>query len=98
MQTGDALILECSSFGYPQPFVRWEKNGRPLGVFILMTRDKLVFVDGDVEYDGHSITINNVQPSHSAVYSCHAENSFPLFVGGPSMPHQTILRIPIHIE
>lgn len=98
LQTGEALNLECSSFGYPQPFVRWEKNGRPLGVDILLTRDELVFADGDVEYDGHSITINNVQPSHSAVYSCHAENSFPLFVGGPSMPHQTILRIPIHIK
>ncbi|GMT24218.1 hypothetical protein PFISCL1PPCAC_15515, partial [Pristionchus fissidentatus] len=84
IKIGSDLTLDCSSFGYPEPFVRWEKDGKTLS--------------GDVEYDGHSILIKKVNSSHSGMYSCHAENSFPLFVGGPSMPHQTTLRVPIVVQ
>ncbi|GMR62645.1 hypothetical protein PMAYCL1PPCAC_32840 [Pristionchus mayeri] len=82
---GTDLTLDCNSYGYPQPFLRWEKDGQPL--------------EGQsYSYEGDSITIKNLDHSHSGVYSCHAENSFPLFVGGPSMPHQTTLRVPIHVQ
>uniref|UniRef100_A0A183FNP9 Ig-like domain-containing protein n=1 Tax=Heligmosomoides polygyrus TaxID=6339 RepID=A0A183FNP9_HELPZ len=72
---GGRIELLCPVLGYPQPFVRWEKDGKP--------------IESDtIEYDGDNLILTSVESSMNGVYTCIADNSFPMFVDGPAMPYQ----------
>ncbi|VDO79459.1 unnamed protein product [Heligmosomoides polygyrus] len=73
---GDRVELHCPVFGYPQPYTRWEKDGEPL--------DRSL----PIEYDGDTLILMSVDDTMSGIYTCIADNSFPLFDDGPSLPHE----------
>ncbi|CAI2307361.1 unnamed protein product [Caenorhabditis sp. 36 PRJEB53466] len=43
---GERMVLECPVLANPEPMVRWEKDGEPLGEL------------GDIEYDGNDLILN----------------------------------------
>ncbi|CCD68970.1 Zwei Ig domain protein zig-7 [Caenorhabditis elegans] len=73
---GERMVLECPVLANPEPMVRWEKNGEPLGN------------SDSIEYDGNNLILNSLTEDHIGKYRCIGDNSFPLFVDGPAIPHQ----------
>ncbi|KHJ76689.1 immunoglobulin domain protein [Oesophagostomum dentatum] len=82
---GGSIELRCPVFGYPQPWTRWEKDGAPL--------DNPLVV-----YDGDNIVIPNVDENVAGTYRCIADNSFPMFVDGPAMPHSLIYEQKVTVD
>ncbi|ETN84170.1 immunoglobulin domain protein [Necator americanus] len=78
--SGGSIELRCPVFAYPQPWVRWERDGKAIGP------------DPSITYDGDNLILSNVEANMAGTYSCIADNSFPMFVDGPSMPHQLIFE------
>ncbi|KJH53662.1 immunoglobulin domain protein [Dictyocaulus viviparus] len=75
---GHRIELFCPVFAFPEPFVRWEKDG------------KAIEPSTHISYDGNNLILSDIKKTMNGVYKCIADNSFPLFVDGPSMPHQLI--------
>ncbi|ULU10617.1 hypothetical protein L3Y34_014709 [Caenorhabditis briggsae] len=73
---GERMVLECPMLGNPEPMVRWDKDGEPLGN------------SENIEYDGNNLILKELAEEHAGKYRCTGDNSFPLFVDGPSIPHQ----------
>ncbi|EFP01136.1 CRE-ZIG-7 protein [Caenorhabditis remanei] len=73
---GERMVLECPILANPEPMVRWDKNGEPLGN------------SENIEYDGNNLILTELTEEHAGKYRCTGDNSFPLFVDGPSIPHQ----------
>lgn len=70
--------------------VRWERNGEPLG-----RRNNPIKSEShhsgssdNIEYDGNNLILNPLSEDHNGKYRCIGDNSFPLFVDGPAIPHQ----------
>ncbi|CAP24756.2 Protein CBR-ZIG-7 [Caenorhabditis briggsae] len=42
----------------------------------------------NIEYDGNNLILKELAEEHAGKYRCTGDNSFPLFVDGPSIPHQ----------
>ncbi|CAJ0588742.1 unnamed protein product [Cylicocyclus nassatus] len=78
VKRGSSIELRCPVFGYPQPWVRWEKDGAAIEPNPSLT------------YDGDNIVISHMEPDLAGTYTCIADNSFPMFVDGPSMPHSLV--------
>ncbi|VDL73725.1 unnamed protein product [Nippostrongylus brasiliensis] len=75
---GARVELLCPVFGYPQPFVRWEKDGQAID-------------SASVEYDGDNLVLTSADVTQSGVYSCIADNSFPMCgieIDGKEVPVQ----------
>ncbi|CAI4221538.1 unnamed protein product [Auanema sp. JU1783] len=72
---GDTVRFSCPVYGFPPPYVTWEKDGTTLG--------------SNVSYEGDDIIVNISQESEGT-YTCTADNSFPMFVDGPAMPHKLV--------
>ncbi|KAK6054697.1 immunoglobulin domain protein [Cooperia oncophora] len=83
---GDRVELLCPVFGYPEPFARWEKDGRAIES------------SSSIEYDGNNLILPQAEATMSGVYTCIADNSFPMFVDGPAMPHQLIFEQKVIID
>ncbi|CAD6194730.1 unnamed protein product [Caenorhabditis auriculariae] len=73
---GETLTLECPVISYPEPMVRWEKD------------NTTIVPSNTTTYDGNNLVLSPLSEEHIGMYRCIADNSFPLFVDGPSMPHQ----------
>ncbi|KAE9419424.1 hypothetical protein Angca_005025, partial [Angiostrongylus cantonensis] len=82
---GDRVELRCPVFGYPQPHVMWQKNGTAIES------------SPEVSYIGDNLILSKVNRRANGVYTCIADNSFPMFVDGPSMPHQLIYEQKFHV-
>uniref|UniRef100_A0A0R3PFW8 Ig-like domain-containing protein n=1 Tax=Angiostrongylus costaricensis TaxID=334426 RepID=A0A0R3PFW8_ANGCS len=78
---GDRVELRCPVFGYPQPHAMWQKNG----------------TDIEVSYIADNLILSKVSRRANGVYTCIADNSFPMFVDGPSMPHQLIYEQKLNV-
>ncbi|CAB3407125.1 unnamed protein product [Caenorhabditis bovis] len=72
----EKMTLECPAVAYPEPSIRWEKNGEP------------IVPTNNTQYDGENLILYPLTFEHAGKYRCIADNSFPLFVDGPAMPHQ----------
>ncbi|PIO70324.1 immunoglobulin domain protein [Teladorsagia circumcincta] len=83
---GDHVELLCPVFGYPEPFARWEKDGAPIDSSL------------SIEYDGNNLILAHAEATMNGVYTCIADNSFPMFVDGPAMPHQLIFEQKVIID
>uniref|UniRef100_A0A7I4YW89 Ig-like domain-containing protein n=1 Tax=Haemonchus contortus TaxID=6289 RepID=A0A7I4YW89_HAECO len=83
---GERLELLCPVIGYPEPFARWEKDGAAIEPSPL------------IEYDGNNLIITQAEATMNGVYACIADNSFPMFVDGPAMPHQLIFEQKVIID
>uniref|UniRef100_A0A8R1DKY3 Ig-like domain-containing protein n=1 Tax=Caenorhabditis japonica TaxID=281687 RepID=A0A8R1DKY3_CAEJA len=73
---GERMVLECPILANPEPMVRWERNGEPIGN------------SDNIEYDGNNLILNSLSENNAGKYRCIGDNSFPLFVDGPAIPHQ----------
>ncbi|CAI5439677.1 unnamed protein product [Caenorhabditis angaria] len=71
----EKITLECPVLSNPEPLVRWEKDGEAIAP------------SNSTQFDGNNLILEPLNLEHSGKYRCIAENSFPLFVDGPSMPH-----------
>ncbi|KAK6026045.1 immunoglobulin domain protein [Ostertagia ostertagi] len=88
---GDHVELLCPVFGYPDRSPRWEKDGAPHRGF---------FSDSSpsIQYDGNNLILAHAEATMNGVYTCIADNSFPMFVDGPAMPHQLIFEQKVIID
>ncbi|KIH52005.1 immunoglobulin domain protein [Ancylostoma duodenale] len=80
VKKGGSLELRCPVFAYPQAWVRWERDGAAIEP------------NPSISYDGDNVILSHVDTNMAGTYTCIADNSFPMFVDGPSMPHQLIFE------
>lgn len=64
---GEALTLQCSVNGDPEPQITWSKNGKAISSSEIMN---LKYKNGIA-----TLTINEVYPEDEGVYTCTATNS-----------------------
>lgn len=73
---GETMTLECPIYSYPESMVRWEVG------------NETVVPSEKISYDGNSLILTPLGQDLAGTYRCIADNSFPLFVDGPLIPHQ----------
>ncbi|KJH53661.1 immunoglobulin domain protein [Dictyocaulus viviparus] len=85
VRRGDSVKLHCPVFGYPEPHVIWRKDGN-------------VFESSEnISYDGNNLLLLHVSITSTGIYTCIADNSFPIFPNGPSMSHQLIYEQKLNV-
>ncbi|RCN50929.1 immunoglobulin domain protein [Ancylostoma caninum] len=86
VKKGGSLELRCPVFAYPQAWVRWERDGTAIEP------------NPSISYDGDNVILTHVDANMAGTYTCIADNSFPMFVDGPSMPHQLIFEQKVSVN
>ncbi|KAK3740391.1 hypothetical protein QZH41_003532 [Actinostola sp. cb2023] len=68
---GNSIMLDCSASGYPQPLVKWYKDGKPFTHRI----------DGPLYLSAHEFVLGLkfVIPSDSGIYTCNVTNAYGWF-------------------
>ena len=67
LQQGEELVLRVQAKGFPQPELRWKKDGKPVASNV----DTTVSEDGIVK---SVVSIENALPKHAGKYMCIAKN------------------------
>ena len=71
LPVGNSVKLDCSASGFPQPVVKWYKDGKPF------TRR----IDGPVNLSQYSfvLSLKGVVPFDSGIYTCNVTNAYGWF-------------------
>jgi len=69
---GNAIKLDCTATGYPQPIVKWTKNdGKPF----TSRSEGPIYLSA---YD-FALSLKDVVPSDSGLYTCNVSNVYGWF-------------------